>query len=70
MLFQYAEAVRGQTVMVVGAAGRIRARVGSILPLSEARQAQRMLAGAPHEPGKMVLQIGHQQRYEPAHQSL
>jgi len=46
-------------VMVPGDAGRITARVGSILPLSEARQAQAMLAGAPHKSGKIVLQIGH-----------
>jgi NADPH:quinone reductase-like Zn-dependent oxidoreductase len=42
-------------------AGRIKARVGSVLPLSEARQAQHMLAGAPHKPGKIVLEIGHPQ---------
>lgn len=37
--------------------GRITARVGSVLPLAEARAAQEMLAGAPHKPGKIVLQI-------------
>ena len=37
--------------------GRISARVGSVLPLAEARQAQLMLAGAPHKPGKIVLQV-------------
>jgi len=40
-------------------ARRITARVGSVLPLSEARKAQDMLAGAPHKPGKIVLEIGH-----------
>ena len=40
---------------VLGVGGGITARVGSILPLSGARQAQRMLAGAPHESGKIVL---------------
>jgi hypothetical protein len=35
--------------------------VGSVLPLSEARQAQGMLAGTPHKSGKIVLQIGHPQ---------
>ena len=42
-------------------AGRITARVGSVFPLSEARLAQEMLAGVPHKPGKIVLEIGHPQ---------
>ena len=46
-----------RTLTTLFDAGRITARVGSILPLSEARQAQRMLAGAPHKSGKIVLQI-------------
>jgi len=29
------------------------------LSLSQARQAQDMLAGAPHKPGKIVLEIAH-----------
>ncbi len=60
-IFFYAEVTtaRLQTLTTLFDAGRITARVGSILPLSEARQAQRMLAGAPHKPGKIVLQIGH-----------
>jgi len=37
--------------------GTISARVGSILPLAEARDAHLMLAGAPHQPGKIVLQL-------------
>ena len=37
--------------------GKISARVGSVLPLTEAREAQLMLAGAPHKPGKIVLQV-------------
>ena len=49
---------RLETLTTLFDAGRITARVGSILPLSEARQAQRMLAGAPHKSGKIVLQIG------------
>jgi NADPH:quinone reductase-like Zn-dependent oxidoreductase len=59
--FFYAEVTtaRLQTLRTLFDAGRITARVGSILPLSEARQAQRMLAGAPHKSGKIVLQIGH-----------
>jgi NADPH:quinone reductase-like Zn-dependent oxidoreductase len=60
-VFFYAEVTtaRLQTLTTLFDAGRIRARVGSILPLSEARQAQAMLAGAPHKSGKIVLQIGH-----------
>jgi NADPH:quinone reductase-like Zn-dependent oxidoreductase len=50
---------RLQTLTTLFDAGKITARVGSILPLSEARQAQRMLAGAPHKSGKIVLQIGY-----------
>jgi NADPH:quinone reductase-like Zn-dependent oxidoreductase len=40
-------------------AGKIKPRVGSVLPLSQARQAQEMLAGVPHKPGKIVLEIAH-----------
>jgi NADPH:quinone reductase-like Zn-dependent oxidoreductase len=37
--------------------GKLVARVGTVLPLSEARAAHEMLAGAPHLPGKIVLQV-------------
>jgi NADPH:quinone reductase-like Zn-dependent oxidoreductase len=37
--------------------GIISARVGSVLPLTEAKTAHEMLAGAPHKPGKIVLQV-------------
>ncbi len=59
-IFFYAEVTnaRLQTLTTLFDAGRITARAGSVLPLSEARHAQRMLAGAPHKPGKIVLQIG------------
>jgi NADPH:quinone reductase-like Zn-dependent oxidoreductase len=59
-IFFYAEVTtaRLETLTTLFDAGRITARVGSVLPLSEARQAQGMLAGAPHKPGKIVLQIG------------
>jgi NADPH:quinone reductase-like Zn-dependent oxidoreductase len=59
-VFFYAEVTtaRLQTIATLFDAGKIKARVGSILPLSEARQAQEMLAGAPHKPGKIVLKIG------------
>jgi hypothetical protein len=45
---------RLQTITTLFDAGRITTRVGSVLPLSEARQAQGMLAGAPHKPGKIA----------------
>ena len=62
-IFFYAEVTtaRLQTIAALFDAGRITARVGSVLRLSEARQAQYMLAGAPHKPGKIVLEIGHPQ---------
>ena len=62
-IFFYAEVttVRLQTITALFDAGKLTARVGSVLPLSEARHAQEMLAGAPHKPGKIVLEIGHPQ---------
>ena len=36
---------------------RLIPRVGSVLPLEEARAAHQMLAGAPHKPGKIVLEV-------------
>lgn len=36
---------------------KLSARVGSVLPLKDARSAHYMLAGAPHKPGKIVLEI-------------
>jgi len=37
--------------------GKLTARVGTILPLEQVRAAHQMLGGAPHKPGKIVLQI-------------
>ena len=37
--------------------GRITARVGSVLPLEDARRAYEMLAGAPHDRGKIMLRV-------------
>ena len=37
--------------------GKLSARVGSILALQDARMAHYMLAGAPHKPGKIVLEM-------------
>jgi len=38
--------------------GRITARVGSVLPLEDVRRAHEMLAGAPHDRGKIMLRVG------------
>jgi NADPH:quinone reductase-like Zn-dependent oxidoreductase len=61
-MFFYAEVTtaRLQALTTLFDAGRITARVVSILLLSDERQAQLMLAGAPHKSGKIVLLIGHQ----------
>jgi NADPH:quinone reductase-like Zn-dependent oxidoreductase len=63
-IFFYAEVTtaRLQALTALFDAGRINARVGSILPLLDARQAQGMLAGAAHKPGKIVLEIGQPQQ--------
>jgi len=37
--------------------GRITPRVGSVLPLEDARLAYEMLAGAPHDRGKIMLRV-------------
>jgi NADPH:quinone reductase-like Zn-dependent oxidoreductase len=37
---------------------RLSPRVGEVLPLEQVQTAHRMLAGAPHSPGKIVLRIG------------
>jgi len=57
--FFYAEVTseRLRTLNELFERGAISARVGSVLPLSEARRAHEMLAGAPHRKGKIVLQV-------------
>ena len=37
---------------------KLAARVGTVLPLEQARIAHEMLAGAPHKRGKIVLEVG------------
>lgn len=37
--------------------GKLATHVGSVLPLEDARTAHRMLAGAPHKSGKIVLEM-------------
>lgn len=58
-VFFYAEVTtaRLQTLTDMFEHRRITARVGSVLPLDEARRAYGMLAGAPHERGKIVLRV-------------
>ncbi len=58
-IFFYAEVTteRLQTLSKLFEAGTISARTGSILPLAEGRAAHHMLAGAPHKPGKILLQV-------------
>ncbi len=51
-------AVTAETLTKIGAlmaSGDLRVRVGEILPLADARRAHDMLAGAPHQIGKIVL---------------
>ena len=57
--FFYAQVTieRLQTLNDLFESGAISARVGTVLPLSEARQAHEMLAGAPHKKGKIVLRV-------------
>ena len=38
-------------------AGKLSTDVGTVLPLTQARDAHEMLAGAPHKRGKIVLNI-------------
>ena len=37
--------------------GKLIPRVGTVLPLEQARAAHEMLDGAPHHPGKIVLDV-------------
>jgi NADPH:quinone reductase-like Zn-dependent oxidoreductase len=58
-IFFYAEVTteRLRTLSKLFEDGSISARIGSILPLAQARIAHEMLAGAPHKPGKIMLQV-------------
>ena len=48
-------AARLETLAKLFDSGRLTADVGTVLPLEEARRAHEMLAGAPHNRGKIVL---------------
>jgi len=58
-VFFYAEVTRERLDAVTGLfeRGKISSRIGSVLPLEEARTAHEMLAGAPHKNGKIVLKL-------------
>lgn len=58
-VFFYAEVTtsRLKSLNTLFESGKISARVGSVLPLADAREAHLMLAGAPHKPGKIMLQV-------------
>lgn len=58
-VFFYADVTtaRLQTLNEMFERGSITARVGSVLPLEKARRAYEMLAGAPHERGKIMLRV-------------
>lgn len=59
VIFFYAEVTtaRLRVLTEMFESGKITARVGSVLPLEQARRAHEMLAGAPHVPGKIMLEI-------------
>jgi NADPH:quinone reductase-like Zn-dependent oxidoreductase len=44
--------------------GELKAKVGPVLPIGEARRAHEMLAGAPHEKGKIILAIASPNRMD------
>lgn len=58
-VFFYAEVTtaRLRTLTEMFERGEIAARVGSVLPLADAREGHEMLAGAAHESGKILLRV-------------
>jgi len=57
--FFYAEVTTARLDVLSGLfdGGKVIPQVGSVLPLSDVRTAHEMLAGAPHQRGKIVLQV-------------
>jgi len=57
--FFYAEVTtaRLSTISTLLESGKVVPQVGSILPLADVRTAHEMLAGAPHQRGKIMLQV-------------
>jgi NADPH:quinone reductase-like Zn-dependent oxidoreductase len=70
--FFYADVTAGrlQHLNMLFESGKITARVGSVLPLEDARAAHRMLAGAGHKPGKIILQTDFKGTYAPHRQEV
>jgi NADPH:quinone reductase-like Zn-dependent oxidoreductase len=58
-VFFYAEVTTERLRAISGLldSGKVIPHVGSVLPLSDVRTAHQMLAGAPHQRGKIVLQV-------------
>jgi NADPH:quinone reductase-like Zn-dependent oxidoreductase len=58
-VFFYAEVTNARLSTISGLldSGTVVPQVGSVLPLEEVRTAHDMLAGAPHERGKIVLNV-------------
>ena len=59
LAFFYAEVTtaRLSTISRLLESGKVVPQVGSILPLADVRTAHEMLAGAPHQRGKIMLQV-------------
>jgi NADPH:quinone reductase-like Zn-dependent oxidoreductase len=57
--FFYAEVTtaRFSTISRLLENGKVVPQVGSIMPLADVRTAHEMLAGAPHQRGKIMLQV-------------
>jgi NADPH:quinone reductase-like Zn-dependent oxidoreductase len=58
-VFFYAEVTRTRLGTISGLldSGTVVPQVGSVLPMEQVRTAHDMLAGAPHERGKIVLTV-------------
>jgi NADPH:quinone reductase-like Zn-dependent oxidoreductase len=58
-VFFYVEVTTARLTVISDLIDRMQLnpRVGTVMPLSDVRGAHEMLAGAPHKPGKIVLQI-------------
>jgi len=58
-VFFYAEVTSDglETISTLFDQGKLLPHVGHVLPLEEIRTAHQMLAGAPHKPGKIVLDM-------------
>jgi NADPH:quinone reductase-like Zn-dependent oxidoreductase len=59
VIFFYAEVTTARLSLLTPLfeKARILPRVGTVLPLSQIRSAHQMLGGAPHQKGKIALQV-------------